>query len=230
MVSFKFFTIIVGGGSGRRFGGNFSKLLHRLGGRTIIEWSILSAFKSSTQKIVLVAPKNSLKKFAKIAKEVASEKILDVISGGETRTQSVRAGLKRLRNICGDNDIVAIHDGARPLVSSNLFDNCATAAKKYGAAIAALPVSDTIKIVENKTILNTPNRDTMWSAQTPQAFKFKIINDALASSKNFTDDAAAVEALGQKVRIVLGERKNIKITLPEDILIAKAILSASGER
>ncbi len=230
MLLFKYFTIIVAGGSGHRFGGDMPKLLHKLGNRTIIEYSITSAYKSSTQKIVLVAPKNHLEQYRKIAEKVAPEKMLDVIPGGETRTKSVRIGLERLQNICGDDDIVAIHDGARPLIPYNLFDKCADAANKYGAAIAAIPVVDTIKIVENKTIVSTPDRDVLWSAQTPQAFKFKIINDAMADSKIFTDDAAAVEAFGQKVHIVVGERQNIKITVPEDIIIAEAILAVAGSK
>ena len=229
MTSLKFFTIIVGGGLGIRFGGDVPKLLQEVGGRTILEWSILSVYRSSCEKIVLVAPEAYLAQFFEIAHRAAGEKIFDVVAGGKTRTESVRAGLESLSKICRDDDIVAIHDGARPLASPKLFNLCAEAAASYGAAIAAIPLTDTIKIVDEDVIVETPRREKFWRAQTPQAFKFKIIAEALKGDAEFTDDAAAVEALGQKVHIVMGEHKNFKITFPEDIHIARAFLSIDAD-
>ena len=224
MPSVDFYVLIVAAGAGLRFKSDKPKLLCNLLGKPIIEHTIGAAFRSSTKGIVLVAQSDYIGKFTQIAKSCAQNKLLRIVVGGKERTDSVRAGLAALAEFCKADEIALIQDGARPLTSPELFDKCATAAAQYGAAISALPVTDTIKYVENDVIKSTPSRKNLWAAQTPQAFRYNIIVKALSKDAHFTDDAAAVEALGYPVHIIMGETVNIKITTPEDITIAEAIM------
>jgi len=141
--------------------------------------------------------------------------------GGKRRQDSVAAGLKHLKNC----DWVVIHDGARPLVTKDLIERGLEAAQETGAAVAAIPVTDTIKIADDdRTVLETPVRQNLWAAQTPQVFRFGLISEAYKEAKGeVTDDASLVEQLGYKVKLYLGAYDNIKITTNYDLLMAEIL-------
>lgn len=147
-------------------------------------------------------------------------------AGGRTRQESVRRGLDRLEPDC---EIVAIHDGARPFVSSLLIDRCIDEAYRVGSVVIGLPVRDTIKVVsEEHWVQATPARNTLWEIQTPQVFRKEIILQAhdwaVHHGIEATDDSALVEQIGERVFLLEGERANIKITVPDDLLLAEALL------
>lgn len=211
----KITAIIVAGGKGKRMGK--PKQLMKIAGRPMLEWAI-SAFKKIkeiSEIIVVTDPRNFRKlKGVKLAK------------GGRERQDSVRSGL---RLVSDDTDLVLIHDGARPLTAASIIKNAIREAKKCGAVVAAVPVKDTVKQVNlmNGNIMRTLHRDTLWLAQTPQVFKYSLIKRAYRKAKRkFTDDAQLVEALGHPVRVVMGSYENIKITTPEDLIVAGAILKS----
>lgn len=208
-------VIIVAGGSGKRMGK--PKQFLPLMGKPIVERTV-KVFKNckSVSAIILVVPEEDFAKAKGFGVKLAS--------AGKERTDSVRSGLKL---VPADADIVLIHDGARPLITQDIIKRVIAAVRKTGAAIAGVPVKDTIKTINNKqyTINKTLDRDSLWMAQTPQAFKKDIIMKAYAKAKGpATDDAKLAEDLGVKVIIVMGSYENIKITTPEDILAAEAIL------
>jgi 2-C-methyl-D-erythritol 4-phosphate cytidylyltransferase len=147
-----------------------------------------------------------------------------VVIGGERRRDSVRAGLEALP----DCEYVIVHDGARPLVEAPLIDAVLDAARESGAAICAIPVSDTVKLSNPPAFVQaTVDRNNLWLAQTPQAFRREILLRAHDTfDLDATDDAALVERLDEPVRIVPGSRRNIKVTSPEDLAFAAALLSS----
>ncbi len=152
-------------------------------------------------------------------------KITAVVAGGQSRSASVMAGLQVLSK---DMDLVAIHDGARPLVSLDLIAKTVKKATATGAAAPALPLKDTIKVVDNGVVHSTPNRDRLRAIQTPQIFDKDLITGALykaiTNETPLTDDCSAVEQLGMKVHLVDGDEENIKITTPMDLKIASLII------
>jgi 2-C-methyl-D-erythritol 4-phosphate cytidylyltransferase len=147
-------------------------------------------------------------------------------AGGLRRQDSVARGLARLEQDC---DVVAVHDGARPFVSPGLIDRCVHAARTEGAVVVGLRAKDTVKIVTDQGLVRTtPARESLWQIQTPQAFQTEIIREAYRRAAeeqtDATDDSMLVEKLGHPVRVLEGEETNIKITVPEDLLIAEALL------
>jgi 2-C-methyl-D-erythritol 4-phosphate cytidylyltransferase len=151
-------------------------------------------------------------------------------AGGLRRQDSVYNGLLGLDPDC---EIVVIHDGARPLVSPAMIDRCAALAEIHGAVVAAVPVQDTIKIASaDRRVRETPPRDSLWQAQTPQAFKTEIIREAYRIARmqgiEGTDDSMLVERLGMDVLIVEGERSNLKVTVPQDLMVAELLLREKG--
>ncbi len=213
-------AIIVAAGESRRMKG-IDKVLAPLGGRPVISY-VLSVFDScdSIDNIVLVVNKKSLDACRKL---IAEEKIstpIEVCIGGKRRQDSVAAGLQKLK----DCDWVIIHDGARPLVTIELIKEGLKVAKETGAAAAAVPVTDTIKVAgEDRIVRQTPVRQKLWAVQTPQVFRSDIITKAYRQAKEATDDAALAEQAGFKVKLYMGSYDNIKITTPQDLLIAKAL-------
>jgi 2-C-methyl-D-erythritol 4-phosphate cytidylyltransferase len=154
-------------------------------------------------------------------------KVERLIVGGKLRQASVYNGLQALTE---DTELVLVHDGARPLVSAQLISRCILKARKWGAAIAALPVFDTIKqVTPEGCIEQTISRDRLWAAQTPQVFTCRLLKQAFSKAiqDGFwgTDEASLVERLGHNIKIVKGEVYNIKITAPEDVFFAEAVLS-----
>jgi len=203
------------------------KVLALLGGRPVISY-VLAAFDGcqSIDHIVLVVNEKSLEPCRKLIAEEKLSTPIEVCVGGKRRQDSVAAGLKQLKN----GDWVVIHDGARPLVTKELIEEGLKAAKETGAAVAAVPVTDTIKVAgDDRIVRQTPPRQNLWAVQTPQVFRFDIITGAYQKAKGeVTDDAALVEQASYKVKLYMGSYDNIKITTPDDLLIAEA-LTKSGE-
>ena len=183
-------------------------------------------------EIVLVTHAEDIVEMAKLCRDYGIEKVTKIVVGGETRTESVLAGLYEIGAAA---KLVAIHDGARPLVTAELFEEAIEAANGHLAAAPAVPLRDTIKHVNKYSEADaTPPREEFMAVQTPQVFEVDLIKAALvnAQEKNLvlTDDCSAVEAIGVKPLMTLGSEENIKITTPMDIKIAEAILAAREMR
>jgi 2-C-methyl-D-erythritol 4-phosphate cytidylyltransferase len=219
-------AVVVAAGGGSRMAG-IDKQLFELGGVPVVARSVaaLSAC-PRVREIVLVCRGEQLADYYDLVKLYGFDKVKTVIKGGEQRQQSVAAGLAACS---GEAACYAIHDGARPLVLPQDIDRCIDFAYENGAAAVAVPVTDTIKICdENRAVIQTPNRERLWAVQTPQIFEAGLYRRALESATNaghfYTDDCQLVENAGHTVVMSPGSHGNIKITRPEDIAIAEAIL------
>ena len=224
-------VVIVAAGSSRRMGGR-DKLWTPLAGRITLARTI-DAFASSPliARIVLVLNPERLAEARELCQREGWSHIDGIIPGGACRQDSVRAGLDYLTEIAPETRWVMIHDGARPLVTSAILEAGLRAAQEHLAAVAAVPVKDTIKQVQNGIIHATPERSQLWAVQTPQVFALSLIHQAhhsaLAESEA-TDDAALLERLGHPVAIFPGSYTNLKITTQEDLFIAEALLRGSN--
>ncbi len=214
-------AVIVAAGRGERMGG-VDKMSALLAGKLVLARAV-DVFQQSPSidQIVVVLAEHNLELGKKLAAEYGFSKVTDVCAGGQERQQSVAAGLALLK----DCQWVVIHDGARPLVTEELIEAGLEAAKETGAAVAAVPVTDTIKLAKDGFILGTPPRESLWAVQTPQVFRFDIITEAHRRAKGMaTDDASLAERLGYKVKIYMGSYDNIKITTPSDLALAEVLL------
>jgi 2-C-methyl-D-erythritol 4-phosphate cytidylyltransferase len=211
-------AIIVAGGQGRRMGR--SKQFLKLDGKPMLEWT-LSVFQAARKinSIILVVGSENLAR----ARRLKYSKLISVVPGGKERADSVRRGLKELPANAG---IVLVHDGARPAVTDRLIEASIAAADKYGAAVVAVPVKDTIKKVKaGGMVAATLERNELWAAQTPQTFKLSVLRAAYRRpGSKATDDAMMVEKMGKKVKIVPGEYENFKVTTPADLKMMENIL------
>ena len=219
-------AVIAAAGSSQRMGGS-DKLFVMLGDKPVIA-QILDIFQRcpDIDQIVVVLNQQNLKQGEQLAAGQGWSKVTDICPGGERRQDSVMAGLNRLKD-CG---WVVIHDGARPFVTEELIKQGLETAQETGAAIAAVPVTDTIKIAGSDQIVQgTPPRNNLWAVQTPQVFRFDIIAEAYRQLKyEVTDDSRAVEQMGYKVKIYMGAYTNIKITNPEDLAWAQVLWQKYG--
>jgi 2-C-methyl-D-erythritol 4-phosphate cytidylyltransferase len=174
--------------------------------------------------IILVINEQEKGDFQKLLDDYHISKIKRLVSGGSERQFSVFNGLQAVDN----SEIVLVHDGARPFITHKRIEDLLYKAQETGAATLAVPVKDTIKKVENGVVVETVERKALWSVQTPQAFHLSLVIDAHHQANEVdylgTDDASLIERTGKPVSIVLGDYTNIKLTTPEDLLIAKAIL------
>jgi len=220
--------LIPAAGSGKRMGADRNKLLLQVRSKPLIAWTLLAAeAASSISWIGIVSQPPDWDDFKAIIADLKLKKTIELISGGSTRQESVYNGLQALPNNAAQ---VLIHDGARCLATPNLFNACSEAILSCSGLIAAVPVKDTIKVVdENGIIKSTPERKQLWAAQTPQGFDVKLLKQCHAEGVRqgweVTDDAALFEKCGMEVRIVPGEETNLKITTPQDLAIAEFILS-----
>lgn len=220
--------LIPAAGSGKRMGADRNKLLLQVRSKPLIAWTLLAAeAASSISWIGIVSQPPDWDDFKAIIADLKLKKTIELISGGSTRQESVYNGLQALPNNAAQ---VLIHDGARCLATPNLFNACSEAILNCPGLIAAVPVKDTIKVVdENGIIKSTPERKQLWAAQTPQGFDVKLLKQCHAEGVRqgweVTDDAALFEKCGMEVRIVPGEETNLKITTPQDLAIAEFILS-----
>ena len=179
----------------------------------------------SIDEIVIAAREDELLPYAQLCKTFGIQKPVRVVPGGATRTESVlRAALEASEGAT----LLAVQDGARPLVTSALIDDAVAAAQRYHAAAPAVPVTDTIKVAHDGIVESTPERSTLFAVQTPQVFDAELLKaalqDALRADAALTDDCSAVERFGKEVHLTAGDRENIKITTPLDLTIAEAIL------
>ena len=187
----------------------------------------LKAYEASPviSEIIVVTREDTLEQVAELVRSAGIKKLTKVMAGGETRPESVQNGLFAVSR---RTTHVAIHDGARPLVSQRIISEVVDKAIKYNAATPAVPVKSTIKQVKRSIVVSTPERSELYEVQTPQVFDIDLIKGALAAAnkanKQYTDDCAAVEAIGATVHITKGEYENMKLTTPEDILIAEALI------
>jgi 2-C-methyl-D-erythritol 4-phosphate cytidylyltransferase len=204
-------TIVVGGGSGRRFG--TPKQYEALGDARVIDRSVAVAREVSDAVVVVVPPEDAVREGA--------------VAGGVTRSESVRAGLAAIPS---DATIICVHDAARPLASADLYRRTIAAVRNGAdAAIPAVAVADTIKVVADGVVVATPDRASLVAVQTPQAFRATALRAAHASGGDATDDAALVEALGGVVVVVDGEARNRKITVPDDLAWARRQIVSDEE-
>ena len=220
-------AVIVSAGLARRMGG-IDKVLAPLGELPVLVHT-LYAFQdcAAIDEIVVVAREDLLVEVGRICKDFALDKVKKVLVGGAERIHSVQAGL---REVDPRAELIAIHDGARPLVSQEILRNTIARAALTGAAAPGVPVTDTIKRTEDGQTVETVDRSSLWAVQTPQVFEAGLIRGAtqkaLEDGELLTDDCGAVERLGMRVTLTEGSRENIKITTPFDLLLGEAILEA----
>ncbi|TMC18094.1 MAG: 2-C-methyl-D-erythritol 4-phosphate cytidylyltransferase [Chloroflexi bacterium] len=223
-------VIIVAAGASRRMQGR-DKLWTPLAGRLTLARTI-DVFEGSpiVDRIILVLNSERLSDAAALCTQEGWQKIAALVPGGQRRQDSVCAGLDALAAIAPACQWVMIHDGARPLVTSTILEAGLQAARQHRAAIAAVPVKDTIKLVQHGNVSSTIDRSQLWAIQTPQVFSFPLIHQAHHSSaaqSDVTDDAALLEQLGQAVSVFPGDYTNIKITTQEDLLLAEAFIQGN---
>ena len=223
-------AVIVAAGSSRRMGGE-NKLLLPLDDAPVLAHT-LSAFEkcAAIRDIVLVCREQDILPYSDLARAFGISKLRTVTRGGDSRTASVLAGITAAPE---DTGLVAVHDGARPLVSEAVITEAVYAAAEYGAAAPVVPVKDSIKRIQDGSIAADVPRDTLAAVQTPQVFDHALLTRALETAarenRTFTDDCAAVEAMGQAVPATHGSYENIKITTPEDISAAEAFLNREDD-
>ena len=222
--------LIAAAGSGSRMGADRNKLLLKIAGKTVLEWTLKAAFASkSIHWIGIIGQPKDKSSICSIIHD--SVKSVKWINGGSTRQQSVQRGLSALPD---NAKYVLIHDGARCLVRPLVFDEVAKIVSNGQAVIAASQVTDTIKKVDkNGEIIDSPPRANLWSAQTPQGFPVDKLkhahSEAIAKEWNVTDDASLFERLGLPVKIYDAGPSNIKVTTPFDLVIAESLLSISKD-
>lgn len=221
-------VIIPAAGQGKRMGASTNKQFISLQGRPILTHT-LSLFEQSeyVSEIVIVGSKVDQERIVDLVRTEGFRKVSDIVIGGEERQESVFAGVNALSPLI---QRVAVHDGARPLLTCAELDRFFTEAEKFRAAIMAIPVKDTIKKVDAQgKVLETPPRETLRAVQTPQVFNRDLLEEAHRKARVAgyltTDDAALVEWLGQDVQTLMGSLENIKITTPEDLDLAESILA-----
>ncbi|MDE5908429.1 MAG: 2-C-methyl-D-erythritol 4-phosphate cytidylyltransferase [Lachnospiraceae bacterium] len=227
-------AVILAAGSGKRMGSSTKKQYMLMKDRPIIYYALKIFQESFIDEIVLVvAPGDQEYCKKEIVEKYGFDKVIQIVEGGKERYHSVAVGLDCIKE-CG---YVFIHDGARPMVTEEILERALSCVKEYRACAVGMPVKDTIKIADEAgNIVSTPNRNLVWMVQTPQVFDYYLIKDAyhkLISQEEklqrkgiaVTDDAMVVETLtGHSVKLVQGSYENIKITTPEDILIAENFL------
>lgn len=217
-------AVIVAAGSAERMKGT-DKIMADLGGEPLIA-STIRAFEQCEDvvQIVVVTRPELCETISTLCVEKHFFKVTRVCKGGETRAASVQRGLTQVSKQCG---LVAIHDGARPLVTVKVIHDAIRKAAKFGAAAPVIPVKDTVKVVRGGMIESTPDRSTLYAVQTPQVFDLRLyraaLERAIGGKKIFTDDCAVAEDYGVKVIVTQGSEDNLKVTTPEDLVLVRAL-------
>ena len=205
-----------------------NKIFAAVAGKPVL-WQVLQIFQgcSVVDQAVVVLNEASVERGLRLVEEGKFSKVVAVCAGGQRRQDSVAEGLKRLDGCSW----VVIHDGARPCLTVDLIEQGLREARLTGAAIAAVPLKETVKVVDSEGVItSTPRREILWAAQTPQIFRFDLITEAHRMvDGEVTDDASLVEALGHKVKVYMGSYDNIKVTTPEDLALAETILRMRNE-
>ena len=216
-------AVIVAAGSASRMGG-IDKVMAQLQGEPMIVHTV-RAFQEcdAIAEIVIVTRPDLILPITNLTS--GFKKVTAVVAGGSSRQESVSLGMNALSDKC---ELAAIQDGARPLVTWQLIDRVVRAAHAYHAAIPVIPVKDTIKVCNSALVVSTPDRSTLRAVQTPQVFDFDLLRGALKKAAEdgaeVTDDCSAVERLGMSIKIVEGDERNIKVTTPMDLAIAKLLM------
>ena len=216
-------AVIVAAGSASRMGG-IDKVMAPLKGEPMILRTVRNFQEcDAVSEIVIVTREDLIVPISNLCKNMP--KVKAVVVGGKSRQESVHLGL----NAFSDKvKLAAVHDGARPLITWQVIDRVIRAANTYGAAAPAIPVKDTIKVVEGRLVESTPDRSKLFAVQTPQVFDFDLLRGALKKAEQegaqVTDDCSAVELMGFKVKIVEGDERNLKVTTPMDLKIAELLL------
>ncbi len=225
-------VLIPAAGTGRRMGGSISKQYLELADKPILAHT-LTLFENHPRvnNIYLIVPPDDISYCQQqIVDRYGLSKVCRIVAGGCQRQDSVRNGLDALAEdgLCQPQRPILIHDGARPLFDCKSLSSLIDIVCQTGACTIGVPVKDTIKNVENNKITGSPDRDRLWQAQTPQGFQYHLIREAFdrATEDGFvaTDDASLLERLGHPVQILEGDYRNIKVTTPEDVLVAVALL------
>lgn len=220
-------VIIPAAGQGKRMQADKNKVLLEIEGQPVIERTI-AVFEADElcQSIYLAAKKEEMP----VLEEMLSSysKVKGIVEGGKERQHSIYNVLLAIEPC----EIVMVHDAARPFISHETLTELYRAAQQYGAAIAAVPAKDTVKVVKDKVVEETPDRSTLWLVQTPQAFRYELLmqanEEAVEDGFVGTDDASLVERTGHSVHVVESSYDNIKLTTPEDLYFAEAILKKRG--
>ena len=220
--------IVPAAGSGERMKSRLPKPYMKIGGEPVL-WHALSCFQKLPEltQVVIATTKEFKSETLEIAKRVFPKLAVSCVEGGSKRQDSI---LHALSEVGTNIEYIIVHDAVRPFANQSSIENCLKAAKKTGAAILSIPARDTIKVAdENRIIQSTPDRRTVWQAQTPQIFRKQILERAYAHAKSSgytgTDDASLVEYLGESVSIVEGSYNNFKITYPADIKYAEMLIT-----
>lgn len=227
----KVIALIPAAGMGKRMGAGINKQYLLVAGTPIVAHTI-AVFDSSplVDEIYVISPLDEIPYCrSEVVDAHGFAKVRAIVPGGSERQHSVLNGLRAVVSPV-DDDVVLIHDGVRPFVTKEIIERAIEAARQTDGALVAVPVKDTIKVVVDGTIRETPPRENLWQAQTPQAFRYGVIRDAheRAATDGFlgTDDTSLVERLGKEVKVVMGDYRNIKITTPEDLILAEAFQQA----
>ncbi len=217
------YAIVPAAGSGSRLGRPEPKALVPLAGRPMLLWTLEALQSVAFLRTVVTAPPERVWEFERLLQGRA-----EVVAGGETRPASVRSGFYALA--CAADDVVCIHDAARPFVTPQEVAAVVREAERQGAAIAATPIVDTVKKAQGSRVIGTLDRNGLYSAGTPQAFRCDLLARALASGRETTDEAGLFELAGIPVALVPVSRLGFKVTHPEDLELAEAILARRGAR
>lgn len=217
-------AIILAAGNGTRLSNNIKKQFIKIHDKQLFLFSFDSFCSSNIDKILIVSSKEDINYVRSLVS--SNEKFLDVIAGGETRQQSVKNALDYLKGILADDDVILIHDAARPLIKVPLINEVINKTIEYDCCSLILPIKDTIISLSNNNYESTLERDKLASVQTPQGFKFKIIYEAhqKAIHSSATDDAQLVKNLGLNIHLIKGDEQNFKITTNEDLNYFEYIL------
>ncbi|MBI4412277.1 MAG: 2-C-methyl-D-erythritol 4-phosphate cytidylyltransferase [Deltaproteobacteria bacterium] len=219
-----YFAIIPAAGVGKRFGGSVKKQFLSLNGRSLLHWSVETFLKTRLfHRIVVCLPPDEL---IQISGKTDSPEVM-YVAGGATRAQSVKKGFEALEVL--DNDYVMVHDAVRPLVSAELILRVVKETREKGATIPVVPLSDTIKEIKDGIVSKTIDRSSLFAVQTPQGFPVGVLRNIYqrldVTDPRWTDEAMMVEAIGEKVYAVEGDRRNIKVTTAEDLKVAEIYLN-----
>lgn len=223
----KISAIVLAAGKGSRMKSDTKKQFMSISDKPMLYYSLSAFEKSTVDQVIVVTSQDDIDY---VQKEIVSRygfgKVTDIVAGGKERYNSVMNGLEKV-----SGDIVLIHDGARPMIDLDIINNCIKGVEEHRACVAGVSVKDTIKVVEpSKKIISTPNRDSLYITQTPQAFETDLIKTAYSKMQtsgdtDITDDAMVVERYTDNdVYFVESDYKNIKVTTPEDILLAEVLL------
>lgn len=220
----KRYAIIVAGGSGKRFGSELPKQFLPLDGKAVLMRTI-EKFDQAGATIVVVLPTEHQQMWIDMCKESNFAVTHTIANGGKTRFESVKNGIAAIKELA-DGDLVAVHDGVRPLASVELLSRCYSTAQETGSAIPVVNPSDSIRQVMNDGTSHQLLRSSLRAVQTPQTFRAELLKGAydVKESPLFTDDASVVESAGHQVTLVEGEVTNIKITTPIDMIIATELI------